>query len=482
MSYSLTGTEVAVSSETNGTTGRKMAVKRYARSLGFDIVGIASAEPFLRDEKAAGERVRAGLMDGLPWYTEERVRRATHPELLLQDARSIIAVAISYLTGEPDPANGAPHGKIARYAWGDDYHGMIKARLKELAAGLIKALPRAAKTSSVTAPADRLPAEGRVAHSTGYSKPSLSDVDGLDGAFYADYKEGEATYRLFVVLVKDGAAAGARVAKIKAFSDTVTTVRKTRGTPAYMSPEQANGDPLTHHSDIFAAGLMLYELLTGSRPFEADNLNDLIRKVREASLLGHDDRLEDYGAGLGRIFRRATHFDAERRYPDASWMKEDLEQIFPADTPIPLPSLEDNRTQYYTIEEAGSDEQKFDGAMPAAPTPPGEPGEIPEIQLGEPRMPRQPPPPVQLNPSTPYKGIQPAAVEEETEDLDLDPETYPEIDLGELPELDLDDETIPEVDLGPPVFLELHPKPDPKVPQASDTLTHLTQFLIEIEN
>ncbi|MDP7111112.1 MAG: serine/threonine-protein kinase [Myxococcota bacterium] len=308
---------------------------------------------------------------------------------------------------------------------------------------------------------------------------SLTDHTGkVYGVVHRDLKPGNVMVSLSgVAKVMDFG-----VAKIKAFSDTVTTVRKTRGTPAYMSPEQANGDPLTHHSDIFAAGLMLYELLTGSRPFEADNLNDLIRKVREASLLGHDDRLEEYGAGLGRIFRRATHFDAERRYPDASWMKEDLEQIFPADTPIPLPSLEDNRTQYYTIEEAGSDEQKFDGAMPAAPTPPGEPGEIPEIQLGEPRMPRQPPPPVQLNPSTPYKGIQPAAVEEETEDLDLDPETYPEIDLGELPELDLDDETIPEVDLGPPVFLELHPKPDPKVPQASDTLTHLTQFLIEIEN
>ena len=146
MSYSLTGTEVAVSSETTGTTGLKIAVKRYARSLGFDIVGIASAEPFLRDEKAAVERVRAGLMDGLPWYTEERVRRATHPELLLQDARSIIAVAISYLTGEPDPANGAPHGKIARYAWGDDYHGMIKARLKELAAGLSGVAGRPVRT------------------------------------------------------------------------------------------------------------------------------------------------------------------------------------------------------------------------------------------------------------------------------------------------------------------------------------------------
>ena len=279
------------------------------------------------------------------------------------------------------------------------------------------------------------------------------------------------------------------VAKIKAFSDSVTTVRKTRGTPAYMSPEQANGDPLTHHSDIFAAGLMLYELLTGSRPFEADNLNELIRKVREASLLGHDDRLEAYGAGLGRIFRRATHYDAEKRYPDALWMREDLEQIIPADSPIPLPNLDQNHTRYYTIDEAEPPEKsEFAGGMPslrprgaAGNTPqPASKAQQPEIWLSEPRT--QPPPPVQLTPATPYEGLQPQGADDDTEELELDAETSFEIDLEELPELDLDDETIPEVDLGPPVFLELHPKPDPQVPESSDTLTHLTQFLIEIEN
>ncbi len=271
------------------------------------------------------------------------------------------------------------------------------------------------------------------------------------------------------------------VAKIKAFSDSVTTVRKTRGTPAYMSPEQANGDPLTHHSDIFAAGLMLYELLTGSRPFEAENLSELIRKVREASLLGLDDRLEQYGAGLGRIFRRATHYDADRRYPDVWWMKEDLEQIIPADSPIPLPALEPTHTQYYTIDEPKEEEEpEFSGKMPRLEAQPERPQPPPVVQLGEPRPP--PPPPVQLTPATPFEGIHSPALDEVTEEIELDPETSFEIDLEELPELDLDDETIPEVDLGPPVFLELHPKPDPTVPESSDTLTHLTQFLIEIEN
>ena len=115
-------------------------VKSLGRELGFDVVGITSAEPFLRDEKAALGRVRDGLMDGLPWYTEERVHRSTHPELLLEGAASIISLAISYLTPESEPTGGGPLGKIARYAWGDDYHEVLKKRLR----AFIERLPEVA--------------------------------------------------------------------------------------------------------------------------------------------------------------------------------------------------------------------------------------------------------------------------------------------------------------------------------------------------
>ena len=116
------------------------AIKTLAREMGFDLVGIASAEPFLRDEEAAVQRVRDGLMDGLPWYTEERVRKATHPEKLLPGAKSIVSLAMSYFTGDPMPGQTAPRGKIARYAWGDDYHDVMKKRLRRF----VEALPEAA--------------------------------------------------------------------------------------------------------------------------------------------------------------------------------------------------------------------------------------------------------------------------------------------------------------------------------------------------
>ncbi len=118
----------------------------FGVTLGFDVVGITSAEPFRRDEEAALARVRDGLMDGLPWYTEDRVRLASHPELLLEQAKSVISLAMSYLTGEPNPDGTGPHGKIGRYAWGDDYHDVMKSRLKEFVRLLSEEMDRPIRT------------------------------------------------------------------------------------------------------------------------------------------------------------------------------------------------------------------------------------------------------------------------------------------------------------------------------------------------
>ena len=111
-------------------------VKDYGREMGFDLVGITTAEPSSRDEVAATQRVRQGLMDGLPWYTEERVKLANRPKSLLPEARSVVSLAISYLTGDRSRNGNGPTGKIARYAWGDDYHELLKGRLRVFADGL----------------------------------------------------------------------------------------------------------------------------------------------------------------------------------------------------------------------------------------------------------------------------------------------------------------------------------------------------------
>ena len=120
----------------------KQVVKDLAADLGFDLVGVTSADPFYEAEEVTLERVRDGLMDGLPWYHAARVKRGCRPEEMLPGARSIIAVAMSYMAeAPPQIGESTPlQGKVARYAWGQDYHKVMERRLKLLAQRLSERL------------------------------------------------------------------------------------------------------------------------------------------------------------------------------------------------------------------------------------------------------------------------------------------------------------------------------------------------------
>ena len=112
-------------------------VKRAARDAGFDFVGVAAPDHFADAERAALDRIRSGLMDGLSWFHEARVRRGSHPAKLLPGVRSVLALGLSYRTSDPTPAgDGALRGRVSRYAWGRDYHRVMERRAKTLVASL----------------------------------------------------------------------------------------------------------------------------------------------------------------------------------------------------------------------------------------------------------------------------------------------------------------------------------------------------------
>jgi serine/threonine-protein kinase len=67
---------------------------------------------------------------------------------------------------------------------------------------------------------------------------------------------------------------------IAALTESLHAAREVAGTPAYMSPEQLDGRELTVTSDIYSLGLVLYEIFTGKKAFEAANLNDMLRLRR----------------------------------------------------------------------------------------------------------------------------------------------------------------------------------------------------------
>src|SRR5579875_1304906 len=112
-------------------------IKEYAYTLGFDMARVTGAEGFPEAERVIKERIALGLMDGLPWFTAERSEISCHPDALLPEAKSIIALAMFYLTGQPEAdEDNVPRGRISRYAWGDDYHEIIKPKLQQFAGWL----------------------------------------------------------------------------------------------------------------------------------------------------------------------------------------------------------------------------------------------------------------------------------------------------------------------------------------------------------
>ena len=100
------------------------------------------------------------------------------------------------------------------------------------------------------------------------------------------------------------------------------------GTPSYMSPEQIQGHELDGRSDLFSLGVVLYELLTGVRPFEGDSISTIIYRVlyedpRPPAV--HNPALPPE---INGILERALEKEPERRYQLGSEMAADLAKAF----------------------------------------------------------------------------------------------------------------------------------------------------------
>ena len=97
------------------------------------------------------------------------------------------------------------------------------------------------------------------------------------------------------------------------------------GTMEYMSPEQALGKPLDQRSDIFALGLIFYEMLTGQMPFKADStIASLIRRTQErvSPVSDHDNTIP---RSVSNIVTKCLERDVDLRYKTAAELLADLE-------------------------------------------------------------------------------------------------------------------------------------------------------------
>ncbi len=98
------------------------------------------------------------------------------------------------------------------------------------------------------------------------------------------------------------------------------------GTPAYMSPEQAQGrtEEIDHRTDVYACGVMLYELATGRRPFGGASMFDTIRAVVSDEPEPPARLSVECDAALEAVILRCLEKDRLRRYPDAQALADDL--------------------------------------------------------------------------------------------------------------------------------------------------------------
>lgn len=124
------------------------------------------------------------------------------------------------------------------------------------------------------------------------------------------------------------------IAKLQRGRKEITRVGMVRGKYAYLSPEQARGEPLDRRSDLYNVGVLLFEALTGDTVFPHDD-SISARHLAAGGVIPNPERLEMLPPGLREITRRALSARREDRYPDALALRADLERFLRA---VPEPS------------------------------------------------------------------------------------------------------------------------------------------------
>ncbi|WP_280152278.1 protein kinase [Piscinibacter sp. XHJ-5] len=106
-----------------------------------------------------------------------------------------------------------------------------------------------------------------------------------------------------------------------------TRVGDVLGTPQYMSPEQTQGEKLDGRSDLFSVGIMLYQMLTGQRPFQADSLVALAMKIAHEEPPAIEKLRPDLPHALRRIVERCLAKPRDRRFQTGRELSDALSRV-----------------------------------------------------------------------------------------------------------------------------------------------------------
>ena len=100
-----------------------------------------------------------------------------------------------------------------------------------------------------------------------------------------------------------------------------------KGKFCFMSPEQARGQRLDHRTDIFSAGIMLYELLAGRPMYDNQDDHQLLQQVRNAQFFPLEELRPDLPRAIHKLVNKALSLDREQRYPSARHLQHALEKV-----------------------------------------------------------------------------------------------------------------------------------------------------------
>jgi serine/threonine protein kinase len=107
------------------------------------------------------------------------------------------------------------------------------------------------------------------------------------------------------------------------------------GTPFYLAPEQARGDDVDQRIDVWAMGVLLYEMLTGTTPFRAENYNKLIVRILTTRAEPPSTRQPRLSPELEKVIMTALSHDRDDRYADAGEMLAAFQQAKRGEQPNP---------------------------------------------------------------------------------------------------------------------------------------------------
>lgn len=154
-----------------------------------------------------------------------------------------------------------------------------------------------------------------------------------------------------ILLAADGRAVLTDFGIARAVSGYVaaTGFMMTIGTPAYISPEQAQGRPLDGRSDLYSLGITLYRMVTGEVPFRSSDWFELARMHVEDRPEPLRNRHPELSKRLERIVLRLLAKHPDDRHPSADALLEDLADIAvrskpTSDLPVPEGYLRDSKT------------------------------------------------------------------------------------------------------------------------------------------